>query len=128
MKFNKVLFFAAVTMLLSSCGSKDKKDTAQSNQSGPAKQPPLPVEAIIVSEKELSADIEIPGSLMAKESTAIHPQQPGSRAGPGERYATESAARRADDRGGRRFRRRNWRLVFTARTGGHAEDCDQSSL
>jgi membrane fusion protein (multidrug efflux system) len=32
---------------------------------------------MIVSEKELSADIEIPGSLMANESTEIHPEVSG---------------------------------------------------
>ncbi len=78
MKFYKPYFFASILFLfISSCGSKDKKDAAQSKQAGPAKQPPLPVEAMIASVKELSADIEIPGSIMAYESTEIHPEVSG---------------------------------------------------
>lgn len=71
------LFFSVLFFLFSACGGKDKKNGAQTNQGGPAKQPPLPVEAMIVSAKELSADIEVPGSLMANESTEIHPETSG---------------------------------------------------
>ena len=74
MKFFIVSF---ALLLLAACGGKDKKDTAQSKQTGPVKQPPLPVEAMVVSFHELSADIEIPGSLMANESTEIHPEISG---------------------------------------------------
>jgi membrane fusion protein (multidrug efflux system) len=73
----KFLIISFTFLLLASCGSNDKKDTAQSKQNTPAKQPPLPVEAMIASEKELSADIEIPGSIMAYESTEIHPEVSG---------------------------------------------------
>src|SRR4026208_2628706 len=74
MKFLTVFF---TLFLLAACGGKDKKDAAQSKQAGPVKQPPLPVEAMVVSFRELSADIEIPGSLMANESTEIHPATSG---------------------------------------------------
>jgi membrane fusion protein (multidrug efflux system) len=73
----KFIIISFAVFLLAGCGSKDKKESAQPKQSAPAKQPPLPVEAMIVSEKELSADIEIPGSLMAYESTEIHPELSG---------------------------------------------------
>jgi membrane fusion protein (multidrug efflux system) len=77
-KLERLLIFAAVIIILNACDSSDKKNTTpQSQQAGPAKQPPLPVEAMIVSEKELSTDIEIPGSLMAYESTEIHPETSG---------------------------------------------------
>ena len=76
MKIISLPLFSAI-FLLSACGSKEKKETAQSNNSAPAKQPPLAVEAMIVSTKELSADIEVPGSLMANESTEIHPEISG---------------------------------------------------
>jgi membrane fusion protein, multidrug efflux system len=77
-KFYKHHFFAGILFLfLSACGGKDKKNTSQPQQAGGGMQPPLPVEAMIVSEKELSADIEIPGSLMANESTEIHPEVSG---------------------------------------------------
>lgn len=77
MRITTGLFFSAIFFLLSACGGKDKKNGAQTNQGGPAKQPPLSVEAIVVSAKELSADIEAPGSLMANESTEIHPETSG---------------------------------------------------
>jgi membrane fusion protein (multidrug efflux system) len=75
-KLDKLFIFTAVILLLNACGSKDNKNNSQPQQAG-GKQPPLPVEAMIVSEKELSADIEIPGSLMANESTEIHPEVSG---------------------------------------------------
>jgi membrane fusion protein, multidrug efflux system len=73
----KFLIVSFTLLLLAACGGKDKKDSASSKQAGPVKQPPLPVEAMVVSFQELSADIEIPGSLMANESTEIHPEVSG---------------------------------------------------
>jgi len=64
-------------LLLAACGGKEKKETVSSKQAGPVKQPPLPVEAMVVSFRVLSADIEIPGSIMANESTEIHPETSG---------------------------------------------------
>ena len=74
---NTITLFLISCFLLAGCGSKDKKNSSQPQQGGTVKQPPLPVEAMIVSEKVLSADIEIPGSLMANESTEIHPESSG---------------------------------------------------
>ncbi|NOT51073.1 MAG: efflux RND transporter periplasmic adaptor subunit [Chitinophagaceae bacterium] len=62
-------------VLLSACGGK--KNTNQSSQSGPQKQPPLSVEAMVVTARELNSDIEMPGSLLANESTEIHPEISG---------------------------------------------------
>jgi membrane fusion protein (multidrug efflux system) len=76
-KFVKSFLFAGAIVLFSSCGNKDKKDAAKPAQDGAAKQPALSVEAMITSLKELSSDIEIPGSLMAYESTEIHPEVSG---------------------------------------------------
>ena len=73
----KFLIVSFSLLLLVACGGKDKKDIAQSKQAGPAKPPPLPVEGMITTFKELSSDIEIPGSLLANESTEIHPEVSG---------------------------------------------------
>lgn len=73
----KFIIISFAVVLLAACGGKDKKDAASAKQTGPVKQPPLPVEAMIASFQELSADIEIPGSLMANESTEIHPETSG---------------------------------------------------
>jgi membrane fusion protein (multidrug efflux system) len=77
-KLERLLIFAIIFLVIA-CSTKDKKNEPQpSKQADAGKQPPpLPVEAMIVSEKELSADIEIPGSLMANESTEIHPEVSG---------------------------------------------------
>lgn len=46
--------------------------------SGPPNQAkPLAVETLIVSPSALSADLEIPGTILANESTEIHPEVPG---------------------------------------------------
>lgn len=74
---NSFLFLFTLTLLLSACGGKDKKDNGQGKPAGPQKQPPLAVEAMIASTKVLNADIEVPGSLMANESTEIHPEVSG---------------------------------------------------
>ena len=43
----------------------------------PAKQPPIPVDAVITKIQTLVTDIEVPGSLLANESTEIHPEVSG---------------------------------------------------
>lgn len=71
------LFLSIFLFLLYACGGNDKKDTPPSKQENPAKQPPLTVEVMIAATKELNADIEVPGSIMANESTEIHPEASG---------------------------------------------------
>jgi membrane fusion protein (multidrug efflux system) len=72
-------FFALfiITLFISACGSKDKKNNGQPAQGGQQKQPPLAVEAMIASTKVLNFEIEVPGSLLANESTEIHPEISG---------------------------------------------------
>lgn len=72
-----VLLFPLIVFFLSSCGGKESKDAAKGPSGGPQKQPPLAVDAMIASTKAISADIEIPGSLMANETTEIHPETSG---------------------------------------------------
>lgn len=74
---NFFVFLSFSVLLLSACGGKGKKNADQSSKGGPQKQPPLVVEAMLVSTKELNSDIEMPGSLMANESTEIHPEISG---------------------------------------------------
>ncbi len=77
MKFLFTSILTAVLLSLTSCGSKDKKAAADTKQSAAQKPPPLPVEAMIVKQQALNADIEVPGSLLANESTEIHPEVSG---------------------------------------------------
>lgn len=64
-------------LALTSCGGKSSKEAPKGQTGGPQKQPPLSVDAIIAAARPLSADIEIPGSLLANESTEIHPESSG---------------------------------------------------
>jgi membrane fusion protein (multidrug efflux system) len=58
-----------------SCGGK--KDTTTTT-TGTQQQPQaITADALIVATRSLSADIEIPGTIMANETTEIHPEVPG---------------------------------------------------
>jgi len=62
--------------LLSAYGCDKKKDNgATPAAAGPP--PALSVEAVIVKGEDLSADIEVPGTILAFESTEIHPEVAG---------------------------------------------------
>ncbi|MBM3416658.1 MAG: efflux RND transporter periplasmic adaptor subunit [Bacteroidetes bacterium] len=77
MKFYLKFLVTGFIVFLSSCGGNDKKSNGQPAPGGLQKQPPLAVEAMIVSSKVLNTDIEVPGSLLANESTEIHPEVSG---------------------------------------------------
>jgi membrane fusion protein (multidrug efflux system) len=72
-----LFFFLLIGLVLFSCGNKNKKTTAQLQQSTQTKQPPLAVEAYIVQPQTLNEVIEVPGSIMAYETTEIHPEISG---------------------------------------------------
>jgi membrane fusion protein (multidrug efflux system) len=74
---NILLLFIVIELGLPGCGSKDKKSAAQLQQSGSAKQPPLQVEGFIVQSQTLNDVIQVPGSLLAYETTEIHPEVSG---------------------------------------------------
>ncbi len=78
MKSLNILFlFCVAGLVMPDCGNKDKKQVSQTQQNGMAKQPPLPVEAFIVQRQTLNEVLEVPGSLMAFETTEIHPEVSG---------------------------------------------------
>ena len=77
MRITKTFFFFIPLFLLAACSSKDKKEDAPSQKGGAGQQPPLQVEAMIARQQALSNDIEVPGSLLASESTEIHPEVSG---------------------------------------------------
>lgn len=56
------------------CGNKEKKITAQTQQ---PRQPATRVDAYIVTPRTISESIEVPGTLLAKETTEIHPEVSG---------------------------------------------------
>lgn len=74
--FSFLLFSFFFTLTLFSCSSKKKQEAAQ-QQKGDQKRPPLRADAYIVQTKVLLDQLEIPGSLVANQSTEIHPEVAG---------------------------------------------------
>ena len=72
-----------VLLILSACGSSDKKTTSQTASSGSpaamagAKQPPMPVDVYVIKPSLINEKIEVSGSLLANETTEIHPEISG---------------------------------------------------
>lgn len=61
---------------LLSCGGKNKKTDA-SRPGNPAARPPTRVDAFLVQKRTVSESLDIPGTLVASESTEIHPEVAG---------------------------------------------------
>jgi membrane fusion protein (multidrug efflux system) len=68
------LFFS---LFFFSCSSDRKKETQQQQKAGAGARPPVKADAYIVQTKLLEDNIEIPGSLVANETTDIHPEVSG---------------------------------------------------
>ncbi len=77
MRLSPTVLLPVITLLaiVSSCSNDRKKDAAAQQKAGP--RPPANVDAYIVQTQVLSNSIEIPGSLVANESTEIHPEVSG---------------------------------------------------
>jgi membrane fusion protein, multidrug efflux system len=71
--FFRLTLFAA--LFLFSC--KEKKIPQANMSGGPGKQPPVSVDVVITKTQVLVDDIEVPGSLLANESTEIRPEVSG---------------------------------------------------
>ena len=74
-KLLSVIFFLILSSVNISCGDK-KKDAAPS-AGAQMQQQAIIADALIVSTRRLSADIEIPGTILANETTEIHPEVSG---------------------------------------------------
>jgi len=71
------LLFSIIILSLTACGGKKKKESAQQNQSGPAKAPPMRVDGYIVRPQSFQSIIEVPGNIVANEVAEIHPEVSG---------------------------------------------------
>lgn len=70
----RILIFIAFSSFIF-CKKKDGAGPASSAASGPPKA--LQVQTLIATPRELSADIEVPGTILANETTEIHPEVSG---------------------------------------------------
>ncbi|HVG12924.1 MAG TPA: efflux RND transporter periplasmic adaptor subunit [Flavisolibacter sp.] len=76
MRLFPTVFFPLIALIIISSCSNDRKEAAAAQQkAGP--RPPARVEGFIVKTQTLSESIELPGSLVADESTEIHPEVSG---------------------------------------------------
>jgi len=74
-KLLSVLFFLILSSVIISCG--DKKKDAPPPAGAQMQQQVITADALIVATRALSADIEIPGTILAGETTEIHPEISG---------------------------------------------------
>ncbi|RYZ00476.1 MAG: efflux RND transporter periplasmic adaptor subunit [Chitinophagaceae bacterium] len=66
----------SLTLLLHACGASERKKEAEAQQkAGP--RPAARVDAFVVQTRSLAEQIEVPGTLVASESTEIHPEVSG---------------------------------------------------
>ncbi|HEX8316668.1 MAG TPA: efflux RND transporter periplasmic adaptor subunit, partial [Flavisolibacter sp.] len=70
-----LLFISSLVFV--SCGDSDRKADALQQQRGGSQRPPVRAEAITVSTTTLLNNIEIPGTIVANETTEIHPEVAG---------------------------------------------------
>lgn len=74
--FYSLFVFAIIAVLTMSCSSKRKKEVTVQQKTG-SQRPPARVDAFIVQTETISESIEVPGSIVANESTEIHPEISG---------------------------------------------------
>ena len=70
-----ILFIFLICLLFSACNNESKKDAPNQQAAGP--RPPARVDAFVVQAKSLSESVEVPGTIVAEESTEIHPEVSG---------------------------------------------------
>jgi len=66
--------FILISLVIVSCGNKK---TSSTTTTGSQQAQVITADALIVSTQSLSADIEIPGTILANETTEIHPEVSG---------------------------------------------------
>jgi membrane fusion protein (multidrug efflux system) len=74
-KLLSVIFFLILSLVIISCD--DKKKDATPPAGAQMQQQAITADALIVVTRPLSADIEIPGTILAGETTEIHPEISG---------------------------------------------------
>lgn len=75
MRFYPFLILSCTVLFITSCSTDRKKDATAQQKAGP--RPPARVDGYIVHTSTLSESIEIPGTIVAGESTQIHPEISG---------------------------------------------------
>ena len=74
LKLLSAISYLILSSIIISCGDKKKGETPPA---GAQMQQAIIADALIVATRPLSADIEIPGTILANETTEIHPEVSG---------------------------------------------------
>ena len=69
--------FIFLSALIISCGEKKQSTTTTTGGPGGQQPPAITADALIVTTSPLSSDIEVPGTILANETTEIHPEVSG---------------------------------------------------
>jgi membrane fusion protein (multidrug efflux system) len=72
-----LLVIFILTIFSQGCSKKEKKTATNSQQPGGNKPPPMRVDVYVLKTKPLSENLELPGTLIANETTEIHPEVSG---------------------------------------------------
>lgn len=72
-----VLFFLILALVLISCGEKKKSSSSTVTTGAGPQQQAIQVDAMIANVTPISADIEVPGTILPNETTEIHPEVSG---------------------------------------------------
>ena len=70
-----LLFITVFAATLTACSSKRKQEVTAQQKAGP--RPPARVDGYVVATETVTESVEIPGSIVANESTEIHPEVSG---------------------------------------------------
>jgi len=71
------LGFIIFSSVIISCGEKKQTSTTTTGGGGGQQQQAITADALIVSASRLVADLEVPGTILANETTEIHPEVSG---------------------------------------------------
>lgn len=79
LNYKSLSWLLVATLMLNACGSKDKKDEKGAGSAGGKSggAPVSKVDAYVVKTSALSDNLELPGTLIANESTPINPEISG---------------------------------------------------
>lgn len=75
--FYSIGFILLSSSIITSCGSKRKKEAVAQQKVAQQQKPPARVDAFLVQTRTISESIEVPGTIVADESTEIHPEVSG---------------------------------------------------
>lgn len=72
-----IVSFSIISLFLTSCGGKNKKDASKVPAGGQQNAPPMRVDVYVAKPQLFQEKIEVPGTIVANEVAEIHPEVSG---------------------------------------------------